>query len=353
LLCPGKGSRAGGIGRFVAALTTECARIDPSIEVRVLDTRGSGHILFSPYFFGRALLSVMSVKFCGRPALLHLNSAERGSTFRKLTVSALASALRLPTVVHLHAADYERFLATLPAAGRRCVKWMFRRSSRVVVLGEAWRRSVVTSLQVPADRVVVIPNGVKRQTGASRCASEPWRILFLGRLEQRKGVKELISALADPRMRALPWHATLAGDGDAAPYKAQAEALAIGNRISFPGWLSGDDVGRLLTDATILTLPSYAEGLPMAVIESLATGVPVVTTPVGSLADFLVDGSSVLFVPPGDVAALSAALFRLMTDSELRRRIGEEGQAVFERNFSIGAVAGQFIDLWRQCLALS
>ena len=172
LLCPGQGSRAGGIGRFVEALVAEVGSVDPAIELRVIDTRGSGHILAAPFHFALALCRIVAVSRCGRPVLLHVNLAERGSTVRKLMVSALASLLGLPTIIHLHAADYEGFLATVPAAGRHAISWMFRRSRRVVVLGEAWRRSIIACTGVPAQQVIVIPNGVKRRMPAADRAEE-------------------------------------------------------------------------------------------------------------------------------------------------------------------------------------
>ncbi len=351
LLCPGRGSRAGGIGRFVEALTAEAGGIDPAIDLRLLDTRGSGHILFAPFYFARALGCVVRLAGGDRPVLLHLNLAERGSTVRKLVASGLAALLGLPTVIHLHASDYGGYFAALPAAGRRAIRWMFRRSRRVVVLGEVWRRVVVATVEVPAAQVVIIPNGVpRRPPGACRQAAAVPEILFLGRLEPRKGVPELLHALADPALRALPWRATLAGDGDATRWLALAESLGIAGRIGFPGWLCGDETCRRLAGATLLTLPSHAEGLPMAVLEALAAGVPVVTTPVGALGGALADGDSVLFVPPGDVPALSAALRRLLTDPALAGRIGAAGQRVFEHDFDIAVIARRFIALWRDCL---
>jgi glycosyltransferase involved in cell wall biosynthesis len=89
----------------------------------------------------------------------------------------------------------------------------------------------------------------------------------------------------------------------------------------------------------------------MAVLESLAVGVPVVATPVGALADFLVDGESVLFVPSGDVSALAQGLCRLLTDPALAAQIGEAGKIVFDRNFDITIVAHRFVELWRECVA--
>lgn len=355
MLCPGRGSRAGGIGRFVDLTVSEAERLMPAIEFKVLDTRGSGHIALAPLFFARTLLQMAGFSVSRRHVVFHLNVAEHGSTVRKVVASWVAAVLRRPTVVHLHGADYGGFVRRLPGWAQRAIGGMFRRSAQVVTLGESWKRSVAESVNVPLQQIAVIPNGVKRRAtneaavGSTTPADTP-HILFLGRLEQRKGVSELIRALADPALRPLAWRATLAGDGNAAEFAAEAGRLGVADRITFPGWVSGDDVGRLLATATTLTLPSFAEGLPMAVIEGLAAGLPVVTTPVGSLPDFLDDERSVLFVTPGDVAQLAAALRRVLTEPETARRIGEAGRAVFERNFELTEITRNFLAIWTRCL---
>ena len=85
----------------------------------------------------------------------------------------------------------------------------------------------------------------------------------------------------------------------------------------------------------------------MAVIEALAHGVPVVTTPVGALPDYLQHERSVLFVPPGDVPALAAAIERLLEEASLQAALAEGGRAAFARHFDIAAVAAQFAGLYR------
>src|SRR5262249_37817144 len=130
------------------------------------------------------------------------------------------------------------------------------------------------------------------------------QILFLGRLSDRKGIPELIRALADPQLAALPWHATLAGDGDLALYRRQAKKDGVAHRIAFPGWLDRDGTERLLRAADILVLPSHDEGMAMSVLEGLAYRLCVVCTPVGALAEVIEHDVSGILVRPGDAAGL-------------------------------------------------
>ena len=159
---------------------------------------------------------------------------------------------------------------------------------------------------------------------------------FLGRFGDRKGVPELLRALAEPRLATLRWTAVLAGDGAVERFRARWAARAerarsrcrLGRRSRGP---------RQLAAADILVLPSLNEGLPMAVLEAMAPGLAVVTTPVGAIPDAIQDGETGLLVPARDAAALAEALARLIVDPALRRRLGEQARARFAAEFSIDA----------------
>jgi glycosyltransferase involved in cell wall biosynthesis len=346
VLCPGTplSGRTGGIGTSLGNLLAELGASAPDIVPLLIDTRGDGHIALSPFFLARAAARIAGS--ARRLALLHVNMSGHGSAARKTLLVNLAATLRIPVLVQLHGADFDSFYRGLPAPARAVLRRTLARADHGVVLGEHWRRFIIEEIALPPGRVSVIANGVPRPAPAPRPHGPP-RLLFLGRLEPRKGVAELIDALGTPALRERGWAATLAGDGDPSPYMAQAERLGIGARLSFPGWVGPEAVARLLRAAHCLLLPSHAEALPMAVIEALAHGVPVVTTPVGALPDYLQHEGSALFVPPGDVATLAAAIERLLDEAALQAALAEGGRAVFARHFDIAAVAAQIAGLYR------
>lgn len=353
MLCPGRptAGATGGIGSALLNLMAELPRVDPSLRLMLVDTRGSGHIAFSPVFYLLALARVAGLALAGRNPLLHLHLSGYGSTVRKFGVVVLARLLRLPVLLHLHGGNYDAFYRSLPAMAQGAVRWMFAQASRVIVLGDHWKRFVAEEIGVAPGRIDIICNGVPSPLPAE-AAVEPSgpaiRLVFLGRLEERKGVSELLAALASPGVVEQDWQAVLAGDGDATPYRKEAQRLGIADRVSFPGWLDRAGVARLLRGATILALPSRAEALPMAVLEALANRVPVVTTPVGSLSEFLVHEHSALLVEPGDVEQLARALGRLMRSPELRASLAEHGLEVFRKNFDITAVARDVASAYRK-----
>ena len=164
-------------------------------------------------------------------------------------------------------------------------------------------------------------------------------LVFLGYLSARKGVPELLEALASPALAALPWRATLAGGGPVDEFRARAAALGLADRVAFPGWIDQPAASALCAAADILVLPSHAEGLAMSVLEGLAHGLAVVATPVGAHAEVIEPEQSGLLAPPGDVAALGAALARVIGDPALRERLRAGARQRFLDRYDVRSYA--------------
>ena len=281
LLVPGGRDHAGGIGRWAGYLhdSWTAQRLLPELEL--IDTRSTGHAGRAALAFARALIRLGWLHATGRLGTVHANVAKRGSTVRKWIVSILTHNLRIPLVLHLHGSGYDRFFAELPAFWQRRVRIMFGRADRVVVLGQYWADWATETLQIAPERLHILHNGVAMPVRQDRVPG-PCRILLLGRLGARKGVPELLTALASPALRERAWTATLAGDGELDRYRRDVDRSGQADRITLPGWLDLTDVASLLAQADILVLPSHAENFPISIIEALAATVAVIATPVGA-----------------------------------------------------------------------
>ena len=179
----------------------------------------------------------------------------------------------------------------------------------------------------------------------TRCPGKPCHLLFLGHLSARKGVPDLLQALASPTMKHLRWRATLAGGGPIDEFRNLAEDLGILERLSFPGWVDEVGVSALCADADVLVLPSYAEGLAMSVLEGLSHGLAVITTPVGAHSEVIEPEVSGILVPPGDVAALADALVRVIEDESLRSRLARGARDRFLEGFDVRRYAARLEQL--------
>lgn len=306
-------------------------------ELRPLDTRGGASALYSLWVLATALARIVRGRLGGRLAGVHVNMAERLSLFRKSAVVLMCRLLGVPVVLHLHAAQFEPFYRRLPRPLQRLTRWVFSLPACCIVLGSAAQRFVTQELQVPPSRVEVIFNGVPEPTHARRLVgvSPMQRVLFVGNLCERKGVSDLLQALALQGLDTSRLEVTLAGGGDVAGYRAQARQLGIDEFVRFAGWSNQQQVARLMAQADVLVLPSHDEGLPLVILEALANGVAVVCSPVGEIPHVLQDGVNACFVQPGDTVGIAESVQRVLTDPALRQSLERNGRLLYEQQFSL------------------
>ena len=353
---PGGLRGRGGMGRFLAYLVPALTRDASQVQCRVVDTYGPGPFWQMPLWFALAWLRLGWHALCGHIDLVHIHMAAYGSVFRKLLLLLLARAFGLPVILHLHGADFVEFMDRLrPASLRRAVIRTMASAEQLVVIGNYWRDYFTATLGIPGQRVTIIHNGVpdprySEPPIAWRTLREGGRLLTLGELGPRKGTPELLAALTDPRLRARPWTAVLAGNGPVEHYRAELQRMELTDRVQIPGWVERNEAWRLLAESDVFLLPSHMEGLPVAILEAMATGLPVITTPVGAIEDAIEDGVTGLLIPVGDTAALSDAILRLLDDPALGARLATAARLRFEQQFTIEHTATQVAALYTRLL---
>jgi glycosyltransferase involved in cell wall biosynthesis len=340
----GEGGR-GGIDRMMDSVRREF-REHPrvNVDLRFVVSRGAD-IYTSPVVLALALLKIVYIHAWQSIDVIHINLSANGSAYRKFAVAAVASALRIPYVVHLHSGEFGDFWDSCNALTRRRIETLFTRAKSVIVLGRIWSDLIIKHLPELADRIVVLPNSTKKQRHDFH-ADGPVRILFLGRLGPAKGIGDLLDSFKIIRHR-NDWQATLAGDGAVAETRILVERLGLAERVKVPGWLDDDSVTAELQAADILVLPSWVENLPMCVMEAFAHGLAVICTPVGALPEIVEHEKTGLLVPVNNAPVLASALERLLSNPALRASLGSRARAQHASRFEIGAYVDRLVGVWR------
>ena len=253
-------------------------------------------------------------------SIVHLNtSLNTRAYWRDLAYLLVARALGARVVYQVHGGDLpECFFAS--AAAQRFLRWTLGLPELVVVLAQcelaAYREFV------PQQDVVALPNGIDCRpfggvpTVESR-KSEPLRLAYIGRIAREKGLYETLQGLRLAHELGVDARLVIAGAGsEEARLRRYAVALGVGQRICFVGPVFGPDKVKLLAGADLMLLPSYSEGLPYALLEAMAAGVPVIATPVGAIPDVVSHGIHGFVVPPRDGKAIAEALVTLAGDRE-------------------------------------
>ncbi len=209
------------------------------------------------------------------------------------------------------------------AAFVSCISWFARSQAQLLSSSDS------------AEKLHIIHCGVDPARYVDRSASkEPdnesgeVRLAFVARLDHVKGVGELLEAVAELADEHPGLRLDVAGDG---PGRAQFEDLAgslgIADRVTFHGYVNQTAVSELLAAADVYVLPSFAEGVPVGLMEAQASGLPVIATQVGGVSELVIDKETGFVCRPGDREQLARRISMLIADSTLRRRMGTAGRA--------------------------
>jgi glycosyltransferase involved in cell wall biosynthesis len=339
----------GGVDRMMDELR-RTLQIDRFANTKAcfITTRGPGSIVWSPFFLAHAIVRLLLLRLLKRVDVVHINLSAHGSTYRKLILARISRICRLPYMLHLHSGQFDHFWDSRKSILKGEIDLMFRKSQRIIVLGNHWKQVVSDRVSDCSGKIVIVPNATRMAISKTpKIVDEAANILFLGRLGPGKGVPQLVMALSRLGSKS-GWRATLAGDGAVKETRAAVEQAGLADRISVPGWVDSARVDALLHAANILVLPSLSENLPMSVIEALAHGAAVICTPVGALPDIIEHERTGLFVKPGDVEGLASALGRLIEDPDLRWRLGEAGKALHRTRLDVEVCAERLAAIWAE-----
>lgn len=172
------------------------------------------------------------------------------------------------------------------------------------------------------------------------------QVLFVGRLDAVKGVPLLLQAFAHARIRHPDARLTLVGDGPARPaLEAQAAQLGVDDAVTFTGYRAEAEVAGMLAQSNVLVLPSFAEGVPVVLMEAMASHLPVIASQVGGVPELVQDGVSGFVIPAGDLSTLISRLDMLLSDPELCRRMGVAGRKKVEKEYDVVREAAWLLSL--------
>jgi glycosyltransferase involved in cell wall biosynthesis len=294
-----------------------------------------------------------------KPHVVHTHTAKAGALGR-----IAAWACRVPVVVHTyHGHVFDAYFS--PAKTRLVVaaeRFLARRAHALVAVTDRVRRDVLARGIGRDDTVVVVPLGLdldplvaaparrgelRRELGIDAAAPLVGIVARLVPVKAHETFLEAARAIAPVRPDAV---FLVVGDGERrAELEALAAGLGLSARVRFLGWRA--DLDRLYADLDVVVLTSKNEGSPVALIEAMAAGRPVVSTRAGGVEDVVTDGETGLLVPVGDAAAVARAILALLDDPARAARLGTAARASAVARFGSGRLVGDIDALYRRLLA--
>ncbi len=297
-------------------------------------------LLVSPFFLAASIIF-------RHVAIVHINtSLNRKAYWRDLAYLFISKALGARVVYQVHGGALPRkFFARSPVL-TAWLRWTLGLPDVVVVLAQVELRAYREF--VPRQEVVALPNGIDCRPYSvvptvQSTPERPLQLVYIGRVAREKGLYETMQGMRLAHELGVDARLIVAGSGPEEPrLRRYAQALGIAPRVCFVGPIFGTDKVKLLFGADVMVLPSYSEGLPYALLESMAAGVPVIATPVGAIPDVVSDGIHGYLVPPRDGKAIAEALAMLSGDREKIAWMSRACRRRVRAAFSIERLAQEF-----------
>ncbi len=293
---------------------------------------------FATYREGSKLLKVRFflgsfrriIKQISHFALVHIHTSYGWSFRRLILIGFLAKMLNKVVIFHIHGSRFEQFYFDTSTFEKWMISGSLRRADCVIVLSREWKKKVLNIS--PKAKIVVIKNAINLERAAmpkrTGGLETPYRILFLGRLGERKGVYDIIRAA-----NLLPkddYKIVLAGDGEIEEVQSYVKGEGLQHMFVLPGWVSGNEKERLLEKAHLFLLPSYFEGLPISILEAMAFSLPIVATPVGGIPQVVKHNENGYLVPCGDPTTLAHYIKKVFVDPGAWRKFSNRSRTIVE-----------------------
>jgi glycosyltransferase involved in cell wall biosynthesis len=324
-----------------------CDYLPPYVSMRHIPTMEEGSAITKASVFARAVQVLRRALESLDPTIIHIHVASRGSTLRKVILAEMVARAGRPLVMHAHGSEFDLFHRKLPAAVRRNVNRTLQRANVFITLSTQWRDFYVEECEISPSQIVVLPNPVRVPAEIpDRTNRNVVQFLHLGRLGERKGAYDLVNAFAGlPEGLRNRARLVMAGDGDVEGVRKMAEPL--GSQVEVHSWINSHERDLLLERSDVFALPSRAEGVPMALLEAMAHGLPAITSPVGGIPDVFRNGVDGALVTPGDVQQIRASMAKLITDDAARLAAGRAARER-ARAFDVHVYARRLADIYQR-----
>lgn len=263
----------------------------------------------------------------------HIHGSLKGSFVRKYYFLIWLRIFSIPTIYQCHAALVTKFFTSLSPRKLSVFQSAFGKYQLRLCLGSSW---VSHFSRLTHQDWEVLFNPVPELT-LQKITHEDCNFTFMGELSERKGIHDLLNAFS--QVKSENSRLLIAGNGDIDSLKVLCDEIKILNKVEFLGWINNEQKLELLAKTDVVILPSYAEGLPMSVLEAMSVGLPVITTPVGAVEDAITHDVHGLLVEPGNIPQISQAITELSDNASKRKALGDEAKVKFLSCFKDDVVA--------------
>ena len=330
LMCGSARTEKGGMNSVIEQLMNH--RWSDRFKLKYLPTHISGNNIKKTLFFINACIKLIKMAKNNEFDIVHVHMSYKGSFYRKYYVAKLCKKYDKKVIIHLHGSEFKDFYNKSNQRTKRKISNLFEIADTSIVLGSDWEKYIKTISKNA--NVVVVNNSINIPSIDIEKSPKKKRILFLGALIKRKGTIDLLQSINQLiKQNVNDFELIIAGSGEEENYlKTFAKENNLQNYVNFLGWIEADEKKDIISNTDILVLPSYNEGLPIAILEAMSYGAAIISTDVGSISE-IIDGNGYLF-KPGDIDAMSNYLKELIINDNLLFDMRQKSRNISKQKFS-------------------
>lgn len=298
-------------------------------------------------FFVSAYWKIKRELKINRPDIVHMHMSYNASFSRKFMIHKLCMKYNIPDIIHLHGSEFKKWYEGQSKARKIRIRTLLRECKALIVLGNKWKK-IVKAME-PSANTIVVSNTVSIPQEKAFW-NEPLQFLFLGVLIKRKGVSDLLDAIKmfKDSGREINAKFVIAGSGNEEEnLKKKAAYLQIEDLVTFNGWADGVKKNELLKKSQVLLLPSYNEGLPIAILEGLSYGLPIISTNVGDIPSAVIDGKNGFLIKPGDYKELAEKIIQISLSRDLYEMFSKNAKTIAKEKFSDEMYCKEMVDTYK------
>lgn len=271
--------------------------------------------------------------------IVHIHSGDIISSKRKYFYFKLVRIFNCKIIYHLHGGS---FLAQYPTASdkwKKRIKTLLEKSDLIICLSETWKNPITAI--APCSKIEVIPNsiGLPEIDHLKKNPDNSVQLTFLGLISERKGIFDLLIVVKRLVKNGYDIKLNIGGHGEIDRLLKEMDSLGINNKVQYLGWVSEKERDLLLRKTDIFILPSYAEGMPMSILEAMSYKIPVISTFVGGIPELISNGENGFLVIPGDIDTLYQRLASLVQEEKLRNEFGHKARLIVKSKYHIDLVS--------------
>lgn len=277
--------------------------------------------------------------------IVHAHPSENNGFYRYIPFFILAKLFRKKIIFHMHGGSFHEFYEKSTIHLKSTILNVLKKCDTIICLSYYWKNYYES---IGLKNLSIVPNSAIQPPYNPYTLSNN-QITFIGFIEERKGIFDLIHAfslIADECNNNLH----IAGSGSDLELQHKINALGLDKRTVIHGWISVEERVKLLSKTSIFVLPSYFEALPMVLLEAMSYGIPIISTPVGGIPDLIEDGKDGKLVRPGDINALAQTIKYLSENEKERLSMSINAYKKIEQHYSIHEVFNKLNNIYLNVL---